>query len=1058
MVFRPVILALRLVGVCLLALAISQPSFARWAPLDSAPLQVVRHDKSYLVEDNGTWTLHGVLELRVQSQKGRELLANYRFPFGDENETMSLVRIEVLPPADAANPVVAQPRIVPLSQLIVHEPTREQFERERKLKALPLFQSRKGFLIPFGQLAIGSTARITYTVTASKSRIPNLFAQSISWGLEFPEMSGRVTFESKTPLYFDLSTAAKRDLSFTETKRPDGTSIWLLQLKAAVYRKTENEIGGVLSTLEVPRIQVSNQHSWNAVLETLKPHFKFDALAASKEAQAEIFTAIVEGTRGLPSIAEKINHVTESLPKVIALTPDWQVSGDDSYKVQNLTALAQSRKGDSKDFAFATMALLRLAGLRADVVLVWKESQADRLWIEEKPATPSLGLFNHPIVRVIESVPIAQAPPQPGAAVPATAGGAKYTSRIRYIDPTSSMTYADGLPSDISGSWLLSLGDDQSPIDRVPNESASPSKIAIKQRLELRPDNSIVASGRILVEGPLAIELKRLVLDRGADEMRPYLRNLFGIGMRTETTAPVIEFGATDRRTPRLDLSFSYLAPNIIGAQGAYRQFDLTLPGLAAAPLMANADRATGIVLSKNLSIEAETEVRGAPIADETNTSCLVLAPFASVIREARAKPDGFVATDSILFRTDRILAASMKTQMFADEIKSYQHCLSRRRVTLGPRPAFEKSGLAISEVEASVLKKPVTMVNLQDVKILEEIASPQLRELIQTKIWLATRDMLRRNLRTPQVMLDYATAMLRLGSAEDDRYLIEHVRESAKLFGEVAGPLAKTAKLQRFHADLLTATGRYQEAIVAVRNAAAFEPNKTRDATHMGRIYIKLGDQTNAEAWLLRATTLPGSSSNKTSAIEALANLRLKQGKTAEFISLYERAIRESQPDPWLHLGFASKLAALKMYDLSIEQSRRSLQILRLPDAEALLAAVLMKKVESLYFDASGVVTTDKQKLATAENLAIEALKYSKSHTLAFRVAGHGSFEKALQGDYGSLIAAQAYFAKAVEFGSSDPWIIERVQVANQALATGESVAQLWQALQKNRLPAGGR
>lgn len=1036
-------------GKIAFCLVLCQPAYARWATIESAPIIIQKHDISTTVDVDGSWKQSAVIEIKIQNEQGRSLLKTYRMPFGDEFSEMKIDSAEII----AQPKPNAVPKVDPKTGVAGEPPPNKQIsdssivlqERPANTTSVPatggfadsspppLFQSTKAYLIPFGELPIGTTVRIAYNITTPKVRIPKLFSMVFDWGREYPQMAGTLIFESKSGLYFDISAAGRKMLTLAEGRLPEGQMRWQLELKAPIYRKVEGEIGGILSTTDVPRVQVANQKSWASVVEFLKPRFALD----DKQPMPDMFKAIVTDASAQPTVDAKLNRMIQGLNQALTLLRDWKMT-DDGLTPQSLKGMSNAKRGDVKEFAYASIAMARAMGFKADVAFIWKQPQGERLWIDERVTTPSLALFNHIVIRINEAAK--DAPP-----------------KYRYFDPTNAIAFADGFLSEIGGSWALAIADGADVFEKLPNETPMPSKMKISQKIEIRPDANLVASGHATVEGPLAAELKQLFFARGAADSEPYLRTLFGLGGKSDATSPTIRVEAKDKLGRVFEVSFSYLAPNAVGTAGSYRFFDLVMPGLSGVPLLANPDRVTDVILSRQLAVEVETEIRGAALADETNTSCLVLSPFASVLRETRINQDSFVISDHLAFRRDRITVASMQTKAFKDELQAYTNCLLRRRVSVGPRPAFEKTQLGLTEPDVAVLKKPVAMINLQDVKGLEEISSSQLKTLVQTKIWLSTRDMLRRNLRSPQVMLDYASALLQLGALEDGTYLVEHISEAATIFRDVSQPLAKVAKLHRLHAQLLFAIGRNNEALVALKNAMALEADNAADAMMTGQVYSKIGDMANAEAWLRRATTLKGTTAAKTAALESYAKLRLQQGKMAEFVSLYERAIRESLPDPWLHYRFAVLLNSKSQWDASLEQSRKALTMLKFAEAEKLLASTLMRKATSLYIMANGMPTEDPSKLNVVEQLALECLKYSKTEGMAYRIAGHAAFVKALAGDYGSLIATQSYFSKAIELGIRDDFVVERFNVSNQALGGGGSLGTLWQNHQatKRRVPA---
>lgn len=993
------------------------PAWARWTPIDSAPLHIARHDRFVTVAEDGSWTLRGDLFLRLNTDAGQSLLASYEFPISDKLEVLKITAIEVTEPRQ-------KPRAVPLTLLLMKDVDKKNPAEHR------LFLPELRPVIPFGNLPTGTLAKITYEVEQKKLRIPGLFSYDVLWGNEYPELAGTLTIESKSPLYLDISSAARKHLALSQGRLPNGLNVWKADIRSPLYFKPENELGGILSTSLIPRIQISNQKSWAKVVEVLAPRF-----ATPTTPLPTTITEIVEAAKAVPKFESRINKIIELLNRSIAPGQEW-TEADEGFTPQSLAVTVGSKRGRSKDLAFAAVTILRALGYGADVALVWKQSPTEKIWIEETPRTPSLRLFNHALVRVSDR------------------------GRPRYFDPTHSVPFGEGVLSDVAGSWALTLTSAAGNFERLSTETPIVSHIKITQNLDLRPDQSIVATGAVKIEGPLSAELKQLYFNRGSADVDPYLRSLLGLTLRSELSNPLLQVNSEDRNGHTFDLNFSYLANGAIRSSGTYRDFELVPAGLTGVPLLASPDRETDVIMARNLTIEVETRIVGGELSDETNTSCMALTSFASIVRETKTQVGLFTISDHIQFKTDRITALKMRTPTFQSELQKYTNCLTKSRVSVGPRPAFERSPVGLAPHEIAALKKPIAVMNLQDVKILEEIATPQLQSLISTKIWLATREMLRRNTKSPAVMLEYANALLETGrvtGTSGDTFLADHVSEAAKLFGAVGIQKGASAKTNRVHATMLIATGRFKEAVIALQNAMTLEKGQARDALVMGQIYMRLGDATKSQEWLTKAATLAGSKSTRLRAIEIFADLRLSQNRLSDFIALYRQAIRESPTNAWTYHEFARKLHGLKQWDLSLENSRRSLEILRFPEAEKLLAETLMKKAASLFYTAPGIVTVDPKAVEESERLALECLKYTRNEELPFRIAGHAAFIKALAGDYGSLIATQSYFSKAIERGANDAWIKDRHTAANQALATRRPIAQVWATYieEKKRGPA---
>lgn len=1020
-----------LVILCTLSLTFLQPDLAHaaWLRTEDAPLHIRRHDRVIQVapiSQGGTFRINGVLEIKINTDQGRALVSRYKFPITDELEDVKIHSAEFFEPGLGNAPSLSK---AVASDGIFLEPV----EDKSVVRPLNPFDPARKWIIRFGDLKVGSVLRITYEISNRQARIMGLFSRAFTWGTEYPEFGGSISIESKEPIYIDASRSAREKnnplLSFTQGKLPDGNFLYKIELKAPVYRKFDGEQGGAISTAQIPRVQVSNQSSWVGVLDVLVPKFQ----PPLNDPMPSEIGLIVDAAKAIPTIDERINLVVERLQQAVRYTEEWS-RAEGGLTPQSLSDMVRLKRADSKDYAYLTSVALRAAGVQADVALVWKQNPTERLFIEELPTTPAFESFNHAVVRVLDQ------------------------GKTRFFDPSIPVVYTEGPLSDIQGSWALTLTRAGSNFERVPIESPLATSVRISQIFDIRPDTSISASGRVQVEGPMAAELKILALTQGQQQLEPYIRSLFGLATKAPRITPTMQIDNRDRRGRHFDINFSFVGTGLISIRGEHRDVDLSVPGIVGLPSLAAGPRATDLILSKNLNLDIETRFRNSAISDETQTSCISLTSFASVIRETRETPDGFLVTEAIRFKQDRIPANSVHTKVFKDELASYLGCVSRAKVAIGPRPSYEDAMFTLSPDEAASLKKPISLFNLQDIKTLSLVDSRQLNPVIRTKIFLSMRDMIRRGLTSPQIRLEYVDALVNSGLTPEGRYLPLHLKEAGKLFIGIGKEMIKNPRYHRVHARMLFADGRPKEALVAIQNAMSLEKDISADFIMMAEIQQALGNKTQVENFLNRAANMRGPRATKVSALERLANFYLTNQNGPEFSKTYSRALYEAPKNPWVFGGFAWGLIQFKQFDQAIQNARRASQILRTAEFDQTLSLALIKKAETLYFTSPGVATTDLASLRSAEALAVECLKYSRSHALAFRIAGHASFLKAMAGDYASLIATQSYFAKAIELGMNDPWTVDRYQAASQALSTGASIASIWNVLEtsrRSRVPA---
>lgn len=987
---------------------------ARWAIPEQAPLQIVRNDQAISVAQNGTWTLRGFLEIKVNSDSGRALVAPFRMPDRDDLEETHIVSAEITEGSST--------RVVPNTQFK---------SRQVEQKAGRPFASQKAIEIDFGDAALGANLRIEYEVFNNKNRIADLFSMAFIWGQTYPELKSNITIESFTPLTFDISKAATRLLEFKEGRSKDGTRLrWEFGLKAPVYRRLDGELGGLSTTELIPRVQISNQKNWSVIASPLTAIFE-------KQLQTPLPPELkkIAAESSIGRLEDRINSALEKTRRIISRRSDWSPE-DNSLGLTSLQEIVKRRSADPKEYAMVIVAILRAMGIPAHPALAWREPQTERLIIEEKPTAPGFQIFNHVLVRW-------------------------GTERPRYFDPSLSVSFADGYLTSVGGSWALPLITNSAELEYLPLNDPAPSNVRIQQQLEPRADLTTHIQGTVTITGPLAAELKQLYYTAGSSRTEPYLRQLFGIGLQS-TSQPMVRVTDADTVGTHMEISFNSIQDAAVKPSGSVRYVTFPVPGLLSSPLFATPDRVSDVGLIRNLAVDIDTSIRGAPVSDEAPSSCLSLNRFASIVRETIATPQSATIKDNIRFKTGRITPDEMNSESFKKELVSYTSCLSRNSVAFGPRPNYSDPKWGMSDTPQrilSVLSKSPTNLSLTEIHALSDLGTSRITQAVQSKVWLGLRSVLRQTAKDPtlnhRILLEYAKSILRLGQLEDESYLPEHVAEAAKIFTDIAKPLEKNAELHRLHFILLYATERYKEAFIALKNATTLEPSQLQDQVYLSMLYVKLGKTVLAETTLESAVIADGPANWKARAYQTLAEIKLAQKNVAQFEKLVEQAIRLEPQNPWLRYNYAQQLFLLKNWDKAIAQCKSAISITPLPLAENLLARTLMNKALTYYYSGSAETsppTTNPKQLEQAERLALEAIRYSPRDGTAYRIVGHAAFEKALNGDYASLIAAQNYLSKASDILGNDDWIQERLFYANQALHSGKKLQTLWKA----RVPAG--
>lgn len=232
----------------------------------------------------------------------------------------------------------------------------------------------------------GDVVELDYSVTPTASSNPygDYFATLVPFRSIMPQALQR----------YVLIAPAKRSLNIVEHSM-SRAAVPRLKGDSRIYSWEEHDLPalpkeprGPALTESAPYVHVSTFASWDAIgrwyAQLIKPQFELD------NTLRDVVTRI---TNGKQTDLEKINAIHEFVLRnthYVALE-----FGIYSYKPYPVTQIFTRRFGDCKDKASLMIALLRQAGIDADIALVRTRRLGD---IDQRAV--SIALFNHAIVYV----------------------------------------------------------------------------------------------------------------------------------------------------------------------------------------------------------------------------------------------------------------------------------------------------------------------------------------------------------------------------------------------------------------------------------------------------------------------------------------------------------------------------------------------------------------------------------------------------------------------------------------------------------------------------------
>jgi transglutaminase-like putative cysteine protease len=321
----------------------------------------------------------------------------------------------------------------------------------------------------FRDLNVGDVIELEYTITpiANTNAYGHYFAELIAFGGVLPCDLQRYVL--RAPIEIRLSSA-EHLLSHAQLRRgrDENIYVWEKSRIAALIREPHSPSWSEQASY----LHVSNFQSWPALgkwyADLIRPQFELNA-----ELKRQVLEIVARHPNRLDRVAA-IDELVLNNTRYVAL--EFGVYGFKPYPVSQTFS---RRFGDCKDKASLMIALLRAAGIEAEIALVRTQRLGD---IISKPA--SVSIFDHAIVYVPEF--------------------------DLWMDGTAEFARLRELPVEDQGVMALTVGlDGQAVLRRTPRSSAADnySRRTINARLDA--DGTIHFSGATYVRGEDAPELRR---------------------------------------------------------------------------------------------------------------------------------------------------------------------------------------------------------------------------------------------------------------------------------------------------------------------------------------------------------------------------------------------------------------------------------------------------------------------------------------------------------------------------------------------------------------------
>lgn len=625
------------------------PSAARWASDEDAAAEIEYQNVDTVVRADGTWEDVTETRTRVLKESARTKIAIERWSYNANIQTL-----EVL-----AAYTVAGDRTIPV------DPARIE---DKPLASTPFgFDEQHQVMVPFSEVEVGTSVVTKMRRVTKQAAVPGLWSTQLVFGVPTRQRAGRTVIRSERPLHVvreDPTGAVAVD-----ERRVGAGSEVTITISAPIYRTPVDETAAWLDYDSVPWVAVSTEPDWSAVVRPVGAQYERVLAAALPPRLDAIRAAAAEKSDPV----ERLNTITAELAGALHYLGDWRTQRG-RLVPRELDAVATTQSGDCKDFATATVAILRALGERADVAWIRRAFPYRRL-----PAALALdGDFNHAIVHV------------------RTADGSE-----RWIDPTNQTSFAQGTYPDIAGRPALIVTGDAPEMLATPATRADDGEVRVARVVRFAPEDRQLIDGTLTLRGVSAIGYTGVELTRSKRSVDYALAGYFGEekSLREWTLDP---YDLRSRVVRDLDFHAHVVqgdAPMRTSAGDAYY---LGGGGDVVDTLLTQTnERVSGIVSGSPYVFRSTTELRDVRRVGQHSLDCAVESPWIDFKRTVADVPGGVRIEDDAVLHRSVISNAELKSAEFAGLQRRIRACLTSASVvyerigtaTAAAAPATEGAG-----------------------------------------------------------------------------------------------------------------------------------------------------------------------------------------------------------------------------------------------------------------------------------------------------------------------------------------------------------------------------
>ena len=412
----------------------STPCYARWATFADAPVETIFYNREIQINADGTASETIETKIKLLNQSGRDQRATQIFTYNTDNVQMKIL----------AAKSVYNDKEYPLDLKLVEDK--------------PLASNINGFdqinqiLLAYPHAEVGAELYLKYTLVHTKAYPSNFFSTLFFYGDDGSYWdASKVTVTSALPFFLNINDPEQ----YLDIKQNNANQQYTLEINLLrpVYKHIIDESHNSFNPNKVPAISLSTMNDW----EKFGRLIATDYTKTTTQELPKIYQKIALLAKQATTLYDKINIITSLLNDKIQYMGDWRTI-EGKLIPRDFALVASSRQGDCKDYASATVAILRYLGINTASVALINRGEGNYALPFTQPAHYH---FNHAIVHLKQ------------------ADGSDL-----WIDPTNHTSMAGNIYPDIANKQALVLAVDHTKLIYTPEVNFSANKVIITKNVK----------------------------------------------------------------------------------------------------------------------------------------------------------------------------------------------------------------------------------------------------------------------------------------------------------------------------------------------------------------------------------------------------------------------------------------------------------------------------------------------------------------------------------------------------------------------------------------------